>query len=106
MFQKLIAAKVDVHKKEEMVIFQYSEHADCSKELMLTKHKIWHYSFDTVHSKNADSVKELLKAGAEFNLTNNARDTAFIFAHLHGHVDCVKELNAAGVDVNVTMMID
>ena len=73
-----------------MVILQYNEYADCSKELMLTNTK---YStiaaIDTIHSKNADCMKELLKAGAEFNLTNSARDTAFIPTYLHGHLDCV-----------------
>ena len=73
-----------------MLILQCNEHADCSKELILTNTK---YSttalIDTVHSKNADCLKKLLKAGAEFNLTNNACDTAFIPAYLHGHLDCV-----------------
>ena len=46
-------------------------------------------------------MKELLKAGYELNATYSEGDTTLIFASSEGHVDCVKDLIAAGADVNI-----
>ena len=47
-------------------------------------------------------VKELVKAGAELNVTNSDGNTALIHATKIGHVDCVKELVKARAELNVT----
>ena len=48
-----------------------------------------------------DCLKELLKAGYELNATDSEGDTTLIFASSEGNVDYVKELIAAGADVNI-----